>query len=68
MHLKELAMVNGEKKNVELGDGIIDFKSLITTGKQIGIKHFIVEQEGYTMPVLDSCARSAQGLLKLGLF
>lgn len=68
MHLKELAIINGEKKNVELGDGIIDFKSLITTGKQIGIKHFIVEQEGYTMPVLDSCARSAQGLLKLGLF
>ena len=68
MHLKELAVVNGEKKNVELGDGIIDFKSLITTGKQIGIKHFIVEQEGYTMPVLDSCARSAQGLIKLGLF
>ncbi|HOP11204.1 MAG TPA: sugar phosphate isomerase/epimerase [Oscillospiraceae bacterium] len=68
MHMKELGIVNGEKKNVELGDGIIDFKSLITTGKQIGIKHFIVEQEGYTMPVLDSCARSAQGVLKLGLF
>lgn len=67
MHLKELAVVDGEKKNVELGDGVIDFKSLITTGKQIGIKHFIVEQEGYTMPVLDSCARSARGILKLGV-
>jgi len=67
MHMKELGIVNGEKKNVEVGDGTIDFKSLITTGKQIGIKHFIVEQEGYTMPVIESCARSAQGVKKLGL-
>ena len=66
MHLKEMA-ADEPMRNVEIGDGKIDFKSLITLGKSVGVKHFIVEQEAYTMPVVDSCTRSFQGIEKLGV-
>lgn len=66
MHLKELSK-DEPKRNVEIGDGKIDFASLITEGKKLGILNFIVEQEAYTMPQLESCARSLEGIKKLGL-
>ena len=63
MHLKELGP--DRKANVECGTGILDFAQLITLGKEAGVKHFIVEQEEYTLPPLESCAVCAKNLLAL---
>lgn len=63
MHLKELAA--DRKSNVEIGSGILDFAALISKGQQIGVEHFIVEQEEYTLPPLESCERSLKGLWAL---
>lgn len=66
MHLKELSK-DEPKRNVEIGSGKVDFSSLITLGKSIGIQHFIVEQEAYTMPPLESCKASLEGIKRLGV-
>lgn len=63
MHLKELA-ADG-KANVEIGSGVIDFSALIKAGKELGTTRFVVEQEEYTVPPLESCKASLDALLKL---
>lgn len=63
MHLKELGP--DRKANVECGSGILDFEQIITLGQQAGVKHFIIEQEEYTMPPLESCAVSVKNILAL---
>lgn len=63
MHLKELAA--DRKANVELGTGILDFAAIIQAGQAAGTEHFIIEQEEYTLPVIDSCKASLDAVLKL---
>lgn len=63
MHLKELGP--DRKANVECGTGILDFENIVKLGQEIGTKHFIVEQEEYTLPPLESCKVSLDNLLKL---
>jgi len=63
IHLKELAG-NG-KDNVEIGTGVLDFPGIIKTAQALGTARFIVEQEEYTMPPLESCKASLDALLKL---
>lgn len=66
MHLKELSK-DEPKRNVEIGDGRIDFGGLIALGQKIGVTNFIVEQENYTLPQFESCARSFEGVKRLGV-
>lgn len=63
MHLKELGA--DRKANVEIGTGILDFTAIIKAGQAAGTEHFIVEQEEYTMPELESCKASLDAVLKL---
>ena len=63
MHIKELAA--DRKANVEIGAGIMDFESIISLGQEIGTKHFIIEQEEYTLPPLESCKVSLDNLKSL---
>lgn len=62
-HLKELGA--DRKTNVEIGTGVLDFVSIITEARSAGVEHFIIEQEQYTMPPVDSCKASLDALLKL---
>lgn len=41
-------------KNVELGKGILDFPEIARLGLAQGTRELIVEQEAYTLPVLES--------------
>ena len=61
MHLKELAA--DRKANVEIGAGILDFDAIIRAGMDAGVERFIIEQEEYTLPQLESCERSLKNLL-----
>ena len=58
-------------RSVEVGSGLIDWKSVFTTAHKIGVKGYFVEQEApYLKPVLTSLAESRAYLagLKVGWF
>jgi sugar phosphate isomerase/epimerase len=46
-HLKDMDKAN-HNLNTEIGSGTIDFKTILSHGKEGGLKHFIIEQENYT--------------------
>ncbi len=60
MHLKELGP--DRKANVECRTGILDFEAIIKAGIEAGTEHFIIEQEEYTLPPLESCKVSLDNL------
>ena len=43
-----------EKKNTEIGKGIMDFKEIVNLGKKYGTEWYIVEQEYFEIPQLQS--------------
>ena len=47
VHVKDRDKTNAEL-NTEIGNGDIDFKTILGKAKLAGVKHFIVEQENYT--------------------
>jgi len=49
LHVKQ---IDKDKNNVELSKGIIDFADVITKGKAMGVKEFILEFEEYDIPSL----------------
>ena len=63
IHLKELGASG--KDNVEIGKGTLDFSGIIKTAQALGTSRFVVEQEEYTIPPLESCKASLDALLKL---
>ena len=62
IHLKELG--KDRKSNVEIGSGTVDFAKIFELGPALGIEHYIVEQEEYTLAPIESCRTSLEGLLK----
>jgi len=46
LHIKQI-LDNESKKCVDLDDGILDFKTIITEAKAAGVKHFVLEQEEF---------------------
>jgi len=59
LHIKD--MLGDEKKTcTEVGNGIIDYKAIFEEGKKNDTKWFILEQEAFSIPELDSIAISAK--------
>jgi sugar phosphate isomerase/epimerase len=59
-HIKDMDKAN-HNINTEVGNGTIDFKTIMAYAKLAGVKHFIVEQENYTnidpyVSIAQSCA------------
>lgn len=54
IHIKDMEVVNNEKRSTEIGNGIIDMKSIIETAESQWAKWLIVEQEFFTKPCLES--------------
>jgi sugar phosphate isomerase/epimerase len=52
-HVKDMDKLD-KKKNTEIGNGSIDYAAILTAGKKAGMKHFIVEQESFTRPSIES--------------
>ncbi len=52
-HIKDMSKLDA-KKNVVIGDGTIDYTNLLKEAKKAGMKHFIVEQDNFSGPVLES--------------
>ncbi len=64
LHFKELG---ADKKNVELGSGVIDFPALASIGFAQGTRELVVEQEDYTMPPAESVRADALYMQKLAV-
>jgi sugar phosphate isomerase/epimerase len=71
LHVKDVAKrVSADKEpaSVALGEGVVDWKKVISTAKANGTKAFFYEQEApYTRPVLESVKISGDYLKKLGV-
>ena len=58
VHVKDMAKTQHEL-NTEIGSGAIDFKTILGQAKLAGIKHFIVEQENFSIDPYQSIAQSS---------
>lgn len=57
IHIKDLKSMD-EKVSTEIGSGIMDFVEIVRVGKELGIKWYIVEQEEFEKPQLESIKQS----------
>jgi sugar phosphate isomerase/epimerase len=57
LHIKEMKSLT-DKKNTEIGKGIMDFKGITGAGKKVGVEWFTVEQESFDIPQLKSVEES----------
>ena len=54
IHIKDMEIVNGEKRSTEIGNGIINMKPIIEAAEAQGAKWLVIEQEFFTKPCLES--------------
>lgn len=64
LHLKDMA-ASTAREDIEIGNGIIDFKPFFTSAKQSGMKYFFIEQDNCKIDSLESVAVSYANLRKL---
>lgn len=64
LHIKDMKS-EANKRNTEIGSGIMDFKAITAAGKQYGVKWFTVEQEEYEIPQLESIEKSLKYLKEI---
>jgi sugar phosphate isomerase/epimerase len=62
-HVKDMDKID-PKKQVDVGTGRIDFKSIFAKSKQAGLKHFYVEQEEYPVSSMESVEKSIRNVEK----
>ncbi len=47
LHLKDMKIEKDQKMSTEIGSGLLNLSQYIKTGKQYGVKWFVIEQEDY---------------------
>ncbi|RDC65853.1 sugar phosphate isomerase/epimerase family protein [Adhaeribacter pallidiroseus] len=65
-HVKDMDKQD-KKKNTEIGTGSIDYASILKEAKKYGMKHFIVEQESFTRPSIESMKMNYTNLAGLNV-
>ncbi|ESQ76161.1 sugar phosphate isomerase/epimerase [Asticcacaulis sp. AC402] len=69
LHIKDMVQDAAEPsgwRSVEVGAGVVDWKSVFEAAKEVGVKAWFVEQEApYKKPILTSLAESRDYLRKL---
>ncbi len=58
-HVKQLATKEPKPQQTDLEKGIIDYKTLLRTAKDNGMKYFLVEQEQYPISSIESMKNDA---------
>lgn len=64
IHIKDMKSLD-DKVNTEIGKGIIDFVAITKLAKELGIKWYIVEQEEFDIPQLESIKQSLEYLKEI---
>jgi sugar phosphate isomerase/epimerase len=62
LHVKQ---IDRDKHCVDLDQGILDFKEIITRAKLQGVEHFILEQEEYAVSSLVSVKNDIDYIMSL---
>lgn len=65
IHIKDMEIIDGEKRSTEIGNGIMDIKTIIVEAEKQGAKWLIVEQEFFNKPSLESVEIGYKNLKKL---
>lgn len=65
-HVKDMDKQD-KTKNTEIGMGSIDYTGILKAAKEAGMKHFIVEQESFTRPSIDSMKMNYEWLSKVNV-
>lgn len=65
IHIKDMEIIDGEKRSTEVGNGIIDIKTIIVEAEKQGAKWLVVEQEFFNKPSLESVEIGFKNLKKL---
>ncbi len=65
IHIKDMEIIDGEKRSTEVGNGIMDIKSIIDEAEKQGAKWLIVEQEFFNKPTLESVEIGYKNLKKI---
>jgi len=61
LHIKDM-LPGEEKRCTEAGRGIIDYEKIVTLGKKYDVDWYVIEQESFDIPELESIAINAQWL------
>jgi len=64
LHIKQIECLDS-KKCVDLDQGIIDYNEIIALGKELGVEHFILEQEEFPGDPFDSIKRNYDYIMGL---
>jgi sugar phosphate isomerase/epimerase len=64
LHIKDMKSLTN-KRNTEIGAGIMDFKAIISAGQKQGVQWYTIEQEEYEIPQLRSIEESLNYLKSL---
>lgn len=65
LHIKDMKIVNGEKIGTEVGNGQLDFETLIKVSKGFGVQWFTVEQEEFEIDPFEALKINAINLRKM---
>lgn len=65
IHLKDMQIIGDTKQSTEVGNGLMDFPSVIREAEKQGAKWLIVEQEYFTKSTLESVEISYNNLKEL---
>lgn len=67
-HVKDLAHTSKGHESVQIGKGTINFKKILKTGHEHGLKYYIIEQEAFTGTTpLESAAADAAYMKTLSI-
>jgi sugar phosphate isomerase/epimerase len=62
LHVKQ---IDKDKRNVDIGQGILDYKQIISKAKTFGVEHFILEQEEYEVSSMVSVKNDIDYIMSL---
>ena len=65
IHIKDMQIIGDKKESTEVGNGLMDFKEVISEAEKQGATWLIVEQEYFTKPTLESVEISYYNLKEL---
>lgn len=65
LHMKDMKIEDGRKTGTEVGNGLLDFKSLIQVGNEYGVEWFTVEQEEFERDPYESLEINVSNIKKL---
>lgn len=66
-HIKDYNMVNDKVVQNDIGKGVVNYKHIVHTAMQNGMKYFLVEQEQYPVSPMESMKVNAEYMKKLSV-